>query len=95
MMGGGLVARTVAPIKPTLRLLRLASGHSAEELARAAGTTPKAIYEYERGIREPSTTKAVAHARALGISIDDYNRLWREAREAHVTAQATAQEAVR
>jgi transcriptional regulator with XRE-family HTH domain len=88
MMGGGPVARTLTPIKPTLRLLRLALGRSAEEMAREVGTTPKAIYEYERGLREPSTTKAAAHARALGISIEDYNRLWREARETRLAREA-------
>lgn len=77
-------------VSPTLRVIRVAKQIRVKDLAEAVGVTPKAIHDYERGLRQPVMEKAERHASALGISLNDYHRLWSEVHAARDEAAKAA-----
>jgi len=49
---------------------RTKQGYSKAELARKAGTSPRVLYYWEEGVREPSVTHLYMLAKALKVSVD-------------------------
>lgn len=54
-----------------LRTLRLASGLSLRELARALEISPSAVSQIERGVRRPSVSRLLAIVQVLGLPLAD------------------------
>ncbi len=54
-------------IGETARLLRLARGMTAEEIAEATGLSVQSIYAYEAGERPPKSETIEAIARAMRV----------------------------
>jgi transcriptional regulator with XRE-family HTH domain len=52
-----------------IRALRKRKGLSQEALARAADVTLNAVQKWEKGERVPNLNRAVALARALGVTV--------------------------
>lgn len=55
-----------------LRCLREQAGLSRQELADRAGVSIRSLEKWEQGIREPVWSLAVALARALAVSTDQF-----------------------
>lgn len=56
-----------------LRSLRIAAGHSVEQLALLAGVSRQAVHAIEQGKRQPSLDTARKLCRALGISLSAFD----------------------
>ncbi|AMM19241.1 transcriptional regulator [Frondihabitans sp. PAMC 28766] len=54
-----------------LRALRLESGMSLRDLARALGISPSAVSQIERGVRRPSVSRLLAICQVLGRPLAD------------------------
>lgn len=69
---GQLLPAAAAPVRSSaLRRLRLATGYTMRELARAAGLgTQGTVWRMEHG-HEVTLSAAVAIARALGVTVDE------------------------
>jgi len=68
------VARKFYSGEPTLASLRLAAGLSQRALAYATGLEQSHISRYESGRVVPGTDIGSKLARALGVSLDDFER---------------------
>lgn len=72
-LGTGIPVSVSAPtFGSRLKSLRLAKGLTQAQLAEGAGTTTQTVVQYESGRRNPSLKAAENLARALGISVADF-----------------------
>lgn len=57
-------------IAERVREARIRRGFTQSELSRHAGMTPAAIWQIEKGERQPSADTIIRLCRALGVSAD-------------------------
>lgn len=65
---------------PTLASLRLKAGLSQRELGARCNLEQEHVSRYESGRVEPGLVVAGELAKALGVSLDEFNEAWRSAR---------------
>jgi len=68
-------ARLASYFQTRLREARKKAKLTQSQLAKLAGMTSKHISELERGVKNPSFAAAQALAKALGITVADFNGL--------------------
>lgn len=76
-------------VEATLRSLRKVGHKPLVRIAEECGVTTKTVLQWENGAAPPTIEHAVDHAKALGISLDDYWGLWQHANAAWQARRAT------
>lgn len=67
------MAKNPVTFAARLRTLRETAGLSIPDLARAAVLTSQAVHQLERGEREPTLETAKKLAKALGVSLAEFD----------------------
>lgn len=76
------------PIKPTLRLLRLAKELTCAEMGAALGLSPNTINRWERGQYPPTLDQAQRLAEFFGVPLADVQAMVKDAKASRPSDEA-------